>query len=139
MIPDTPYLVALVECPRLFAHMYDIHPKPINHILASMLTRRSRFRFRIIIWDIFLLSNYIHCVVHLELWHQNRHPRNGAYIHKIIILGCRWMCGDNSYIVLTLPMPQINVLYNNHPRRTFFFLMAQEDECKNELLQIKDS
>ena len=31
-----------------------------------------------------------------------------------------------------------NVLYNDLPRRTSF-LMAQEDERKNELLQIKDS
>jgi len=47
------------------------------------------------------------------------------------------MCGDNK-LTLLMPRPQNNVLYNDLPRRTFF-LMAREDECKNELLQVKDS
>jgi len=33
-----------------------------------------------------LLSNSIHPVVYLELWHRNRHHRNGVCIHKIMIL-----------------------------------------------------
>jgi len=54
-----------------------------------------------------LLIVLVYIVVRLELWYQNRHHRNGVYIHKIILLE---FCGRPSLDLLCLHLQSPEVL-----------------------------